>query len=869
MPEVPIEPRNRGIGNDPVRIRSKHRRRLLGRLTEGGATVSELANDVGLRVPHASAELKRLRNDGLVSSDQSEGSRGASMHLTQSGWETIRSDELSRAMEATPLPSDSGMFCLLSRDGPNLLLGVLQPIQTPIIPIPTRPPVEAGASSASTGREGVPWTWAVFRERNPRWFDLSSMEPASSIPEPSDPENLGAYSTQQNILGIIRASLLDYERPIAIAPGQWFSEPSFLPPPPLPERNYHRGEWVLGACHPKSPEVRPRMPIAAVLSDRLPRTMILRTARLNSLVIADLGGLDIVGQEYPLGALVHWIERAHPRLDDTERERRLRSLVNRVSKGRGRTDDSTWRRFRGDWGDAQFVEDTDSLRQLDIRGLGTSAAQALIKWALSDYDALPLTLEIDSQSPEDLVSAVAAHPNLRLVLLDSNWPVFSNFDRLENDPIRPLPWLTLNTSSDSTLSIRLLDPIQSQPITVSDDSQSRSFESLGIAAELLTYSDDEESVIMSAISQHPGGNEEWANQMEARYPLAAWIASPPKTRWPRWQRLRGRLDSDWLTLLDLADLPLERLSEIADEAPDSVLSDFSDKLEVILRSNPEKALRMRPASDPKNASRGDSWVAAQLLSNAPWLSEHLHSDLISWALEAWLSQPPIESMSALEGVAWLFATEKSQGDFRPIAEGIQSVGQQSKEGHDLRIWACLAKGLNDNSRLSNDELRSILKLPPGWWAPISPAILSTMLDDENSTSWILANPVPWCAAILRPVGESCEAPGMDSYEHPGCNPELLSKLHRRLRGRGQNDELTESAYSILDLLDALDAVARGAAPPPGRTHLYSGWLAQPIEHWPIIETEKALKGDPYISERIILRKSGYHPEFGSLGTISG
>ena len=144
-----------------------------------------------------------------------------------------------------------------------------------------------------------------------------------------------------------------------------------------------------------------------------------------------------------------------------------------------------------------------------------------------------------------------------------------------------------------------------------------------------------------------------------------------------------------------------------------------------------------------------------------------------------------------------------------------------------------------------------------------------MLDDENSTSWILANPVPWCAAILRPVGESCEAPGMDSYEHPGCNPELLSKLHRRLRGRGQNDELTESAYSILDLLDALDAVARGAAPPPGRTHLYSGWLAQPIEDWPIIETEKALKGDPYISERIILRKSGYHPEFGSLGTISG
>ena len=110
---------------------------------------------------------------------------------------------------------------------------------------------------------------------------------------------------------------------------------------------------------------------------------------------------------------------------------------------------------------------------------------------------------------------------------------------------------------------------------------------------------------------------------------------------------------------------------------------------------------------------------------------------------------------------------------------------------------------------------------------------------------------------------------MDDYLHPGCNPELLSKLHRRLKGRSQNDELTETANSILDLLDALDAAASGTAPPPGRTHSYSGWLAQPIENWPIIDTEEALLGDPHVSERIILKKSGYLTEFGSLGTISG
>ena len=143
-----------------------------------------------------------------------------------------------------------------------------------------------------------------------------------------------------------------------------------------------------------------------------------------------------------------------------------------------------------------------------------------------------------------------------------------------------------------------------------------------------------------------------------------------------------------------------------------------------------------------------------------------------------------------------------------------------------------------------------------------------MLEDDDSTSWILTNPVPWCAAILRPAGEPCEAPGLDSYTHPGCNSELLSRLHRIIRGRGQSENLNEATDSIVDLLDALDAAARGTAPQPGRTHPYSGWLAQPIENWPIIDTVDALAGDPYISERIIQRISGYNAEIGSIAPIS-
>ena len=46
------------------RIRSKHQRRVLDWLADGGGTVTEVSNALGIRVPHASAALKKLRESG-------------------------------------------------------------------------------------------------------------------------------------------------------------------------------------------------------------------------------------------------------------------------------------------------------------------------------------------------------------------------------------------------------------------------------------------------------------------------------------------------------------------------------------------------------------------------------------------------------------------------------------------------------------------------------------------------------------------------------------------------------------------------------------------------------------------------------------
>ncbi len=844
------------------RIRSAHRRRLLDRLTDGGTTVSILARDTGLRIPHASAELRRMRNDGLVSSDQVAGARGARLHLTQSGWEAIRSDELARAIQVLPLPSPSRNYCLLARDGANILLGILAPIESPLILIPDRPLRSSVGEAPSTGSEGVLWTWAVLRERSPRWFNLTNLEMLLEPPSSPNPETISSYVGENHILGIVRARLVDPDRPVALAPGIWFESPSRRPDPPLPEASHHRGSWVLGNCHNQSPDIRPKDPVSAVMEERLPRSMLLRTARANAMVIADLGGLDSDGQDYPISCLDSWINRAHPRLTPSERRRRLNSLRERLtSTRRVRTEESTWRRFRKDWKEATFSTEESGLRFFDTRGLSTTAAISLIEWAVSEQDRPPLVLEIPDTVPDDVLSAVISHPKLRLTLSSEPRKSLGIFDELIVDPLRPLPWLRLRTLGGRDMPVRLVDTVPTAPEVTEDEEVVPSpWAILGLEDEKFSSKIEVSSMIGSAIAQFPEGNEDWSNMMEASYPIAAWIASPPKTRWHRWQRLRSRLDSEWIALLDLEYLPLERLAEVADEAPQRVLGIFAEELRLLLHNNSEIALRTRPATDPKNASPGASWVAAQLLSNAAWLPEDMQEDLIRWALEAWLVHPPSNSLAALQSVDWIYTSQQADPtSYGPVLQGILRRANEFPIDHDLKIWSLLVERIRDSKQLQIEDLEVIIaNLPLDWWALLAPELLTNLLSEESSMDWLFDNPIPWSAAILRPKGEPSSAPGLSDRHHPGCSPEIRNSLARRLRSRSERGTLPESAAPLLDLLESLDTVLEGGSPSTGRTHPMVGWLAQPIEKWPPISNEVAMQGDSHISERIILRTSGYH-----------
>ena len=377
----------------PRRIRSGYRRRMLDHLTDGGETVSGIALAVGLRLPHASAELKRMRQDGLVASDAEEGSRGGRQHLTAAGWNRLGEDELARMhgfLKGGRPPDKVG--CLLARDGPQLLLAYAKEPASPLIPLPRTPeipPVDPQTHSTGTAGVKLEWVWAVAREREPRWFDLSTLEPRSSPPRAISPESLEGWTDAADVIGLLRARLLDPRRELRLAVGEWFGEPGEdeWPPVPSPPAGTEQ-EWILGEAHPATPSVRPAGPVVASLDDRLASSMVLTAAAHDALVIAEASLLGRPSEPLPLAALATWVERAHPRLATAERNRRLESLQRHLSRAgesrRGashRCEESTWRRLLHDWGERSWSESgTSPPRLLDVRGLSETAWLSLLEW---------------------------------------------------------------------------------------------------------------------------------------------------------------------------------------------------------------------------------------------------------------------------------------------------------------------------------------------------------------------------------------------------------------------------------------------------------------------------------------------------------
>ena len=857
------------------RIRSGVRRRILECLSEGRATVSQISVSTSIRVPHVSAELKRLRNEALVQSDEESGSRGACLALTGRGWNTIRSDEVARLQQlpqTTPPPGALGRLVSVLDD--QLLVAFIRRPQFGPIALPNTPL----SIKDQVGNEK--WTWIEPRERKARWLASESFQSVPAPPREVDSSSIAAWGGDVEVWGLQRFRLVDGAQSLQLATGSWFGEIDASNDPQLPKKAPTFGTWRLGAISSSGPSIRMENPVIGIGLDRICRVAILTSAASNAITFS-AQKIREDSSSMPLDVLEGWMKIAHPRIRDSERLQRLNALQSFLVESdeqqknlkRRRVEDTTLRRFHAHWGELNWSENNLTPGTwIDTSSLSKEAERALLEWALRQIEH-PLSFEARFEHSLKALPSSRIPENVRLILV-SEWPAYPDVHRVIPHPVLSSMWARLILSEGSEIPLNLsptvtLDSFSDEILWNPPSSADQLESTRKIVGDLpgsnlnptLSIDESEERLMRAAVLSYPIGHSEWANRMESIYPVVSWIASEPTERWSRWERIGDALGSDWIGLMNPRDIPAETLSRAAFSTSSSWNRKLMEDSRLRIRENPEIAQNLRQSAEIGNSKQG-AWVARILLSEVAWLSPELQSDLSTWGLDQFLEEPPSRCAAAISGLDWLAnqypdRMQSESEDWRDIA--IQ-VGYSRPQDHDLHLWAVLSEWLISGNRPHTSVMPLIVKhLPEEWWAPFAETILTVLSDTPEGIAMISKLDIAWPALILRPQGEHHRVPGDFTTEHSGVRRTLLARLERLFENENWSDDQPGSRM-IRDLSEALRA-ARDLKPPKyGLVHPMVRWLALPVHRWPPNEVIQMTEGDFRITTRISKMVSGWHAD---------
>lgn len=587
------------------RIRSTHQRRVLDWLADGGGTVTEVSVALGIRVPHASAALKKLRESGDVVRDEAN-IRGSMYRLSSQGLARLESDGIARMAELVQWPPPPGAAgIVLARDGPMMLLGYASQPAGPLLGLPDRPMDEAsGVMLNSNGNEGESegWRWAVQRGDGPVWWNIDTLRRTSG-PTQSSPTTLTAWMERPKVMGLVRARLLDEANPWPVSVGSWFSP---LPSgywPELPQV-LQNGDSVIGRAGNSGPPVSPRGAIQAVLGRSLDRSIIAKNMAENAVSILDGSLIAIQAKPLPFEILKYWLSIIHPRLSSTALESKLKRLIIDL---KSRSSNALTRRVLSDFPGREWGGKVGTV--IDTRHLSQRAGEACLLYALEEIES-PLLVDWRWEHVEAL-DRLGADSRCRVII---------------SDAIQLKVSFKL-TSSEVPGKFNLEIPGRINiPITVSRDSMMPSnWEAPKgphelIRGNLTTIKNAENSTeAMWLACQLSNGDDVWADRHEREYPLASWIATTKDSQPSRWRRIGKSIDPIWANLADLNSFADEDLSNLA-MFDDHALSILIDRLRKYPLSN--------LARNPNQSS-----VATAILLSREWIED------LPDVVDIWLEQP--------------------------------------------------------------------------------------------------------------------------------------------------------------------------------------------------------------------------------------
>ena len=829
------------------RIRSGHQRRVLNWLLDGGGTVSEIAESLGLRMPHASLALRQLRERKEVSRDEQGSIRGAIHRLNEAGRRRLSEDAVARARTLiTQIPQKADAI-VLSQDGPQLLLGYVKNPNSRLLPLPNRGiSTQSEVQTFSNGREGG--RWAVQREEIVRWYTLSDFEPSNPPTQQGARGTLGDWTGEVDRIGVVHATLLDSSSEWRLSPGTWFNETDS--PPPLPD-SLHQGEHMLGNATGTEISLSPQMGVHAHLTLQVNRTMAMNALRKNALVFEE-DPQQSTTRNLPYGVLLFWLRARHPRLSEEKISQRKEELRAFLSEGVGSAPSiAVQRQLLADFGVVEWKRGND-MTKINLSGVSNTGASALFEWYFQNTTTecvveWPYNLEEN----QPLLERILASGRCRILItssgdytpLASATSVVRSRKKLLEAEIRlgrgkSIP-LTLLQSANTYSHQNWHEEIPATAIELFDSWRG----SEGFERTLFTQKEKDinrQKTLWYALSMYPDGDESWANMNESTSPLAAWIATPLEHRTSRWIRLRTILPSGWADLLPIEQCETATLISAMPKGSKDWSTQALEKVRQRFTKNIESILKYDSFFDDEILG---SWMATAVLLSSSQLPDEFNQMLLR-ACTLWVDAPR-QPEQVLESLFPLGS---------PLSNHVEECLIKCKSAAKVHptdsifyLWGTLLNAMESNEPLAPEFLRQIMtKLPASWWRAWAGEWLQIQLTSTSGRRWLAKNPLPWPAMLTRPPGERGGLPAWP-IPYPSGRLAIEDVLHILLIEEGAGKP------ALLDVYDMLATLERKEAVHYGRTHPLVGWLARSVETWPAMGLEVLQQGEPEVGALLYAR----------------
>ena len=827
-------------------IRSRYQRRILDWLLDGGGTVSQASDVLGIAMPHASLAMRQLRELGEVQRDESASIRGAIHRLTPKGADHLLMDLVERVRQQVSTIPDGMNAVVLSNDRSSVVLGVLSEPSSRLVSLPRRAELlEQDLEYSSSGKGGG--LWAVQRGSSIPWYSLGTMEPTTAPSVPVE-GTLTAFTTQSDRIGILRLRLLESSVTWGVANGTWLRLESKKTEGPS---QLHVGEHSIGQVVGTPFSVRPDNGLYAHLPSSVDRTLLVSSLGNHAQLMTE--SLSFSNhRSLPIDILGPWMRKRHPRLSTAKRKARLRSLTRWLLTGRGKQPHLNLRRaLLADFGERTWMEHSNAIDVVLLEGISQHGAICIVEWML-ESTSFDMVVEWPWAEVDDvpLMERLLASGRCRCLVTSRGEAKEFSGKSATLLPTNQLATVSYRPQESYEFRVELQrSATRSEPEATREGIPSSAmelmqwFQSGGLDESVLTgdaaTSKDVQQDTRKAMRLFPQGDSDFANGVERHSPLAAWIASPDEERPARWKRIAGVLPFGWI---DLVNVDLMDTVELV-QAMQRTDTEWKQQAvrQVVNDCDADSSLLVDLV--PLLNVEGTKAMAAHILL---LLSRTYRSELESVLPKAatiWLDAPYDEEQI----LNVLFGTNSGTTFDNELLQRFLRGALVHPRGSLLRVWAQMNELLEQRAPISLDVMRTCMNvLPEPWWSTWALDWLDAQLSTAGGREWLAHHPKNWPALIFRPKGEQIGLPGYPR-QHQGYLDRPALKLNLLMLPDG------EGTAALMDVHDMIQRMEHDGPVHVGRIHPLVGWLACDVETWPDFSMEQLLDGNPEVAKLLIGR----------------